>query len=119
MSLDSNAVATALRLLNKYGKQITYTHVTAGIYNPATGSATATTSAITPKVYVDVFTGDKFWSNLIVAGDRKVLAAGDSFTTVPKPGDTLTIGAVIFTVLAVKPLYSGNSVALYEIAARL
>lgn len=118
MTLDVSARASALRLIDKFGASVTYTKVTAGAYNPATGSSTPTTAASAVKAVAEVYSGNKFFDNLITAGDRKFTCPASSFTVDPKPGDTITFESVVYTIVAVKPVYGGELAAIYEIAAR-
>lgn len=118
MTLDATARPLALKLINKYGASVTYTQVTAGAYNPATSSATPTTVASTVKAVVETFAGTHFFSELIIAGDKKFTCPASSFSSEPKPGDTVTLDSIVYTVVAVKAIFSGALAAIYEIAAR-
>ena len=42
MTLDVKARATAVRLIAKFGKAVSYVSVTDGVYDPATGAVTPT-----------------------------------------------------------------------------
>ena len=118
MTLDATARPLALKLIEKFGATITYTVVTAGAYDPATSTATPTTANLTVKAVVETFSGTVFFSDLIVAGDKKLTVPASSFSAEPKPGDKVTLDAVVYTVIACKPIFSGALAAVYEIAAR-
>lgn len=118
MTLDATARPLALKLINKYGATITYTTVTAGSYNPATSTATPSEASASVKAVVETYSGVTFFSNLITAGDKKLTVPASSFAAEPKPGDKITLDSLVYTVIAVKQIFSGALAAIYEIAAR-
>ena len=53
-ALDAKARATALKLLNKFGKSVTLTIVTEGTYDPTTGEVSgSSTSTEIPKALLE------------------------------------------------------------------
>lgn len=117
-ALDLRMTALAVRLLNQYGKEVTYTREVAGAYDTETGTATPTTTTATVKVYVS----DKKMSpgnTLVQAGDVEILLAGLAVAFVPTPTDKFTIdGAVYVLVAPATAVYSGELVALWRLHAR-
>lgn len=118
-ALDTKLRATATGLLVKYGKSVTLTAVTPGAYNPATGQSTTSTSDTTAQAFIETYGKGEIFSSggLVVMGDKKLtFAAAD--VTKPEPGDTVTIDSVVWTVIFVDELWSGEQVAAYVVQVR-
>jgi hypothetical protein len=112
-ALDAKARATALKLLNKFGKSVTLTMVTEGTYNPATGElSSGSTSTEIPKALIEDFNGVDYVSGLVEKGDRKVTTPASGYTE-PKPNDQFTVGSDVYTVIAVETVWSGEQAAIY------
>jgi hypothetical protein len=79
----------------------------------AAGSTTIQTVA----ALVKDFNGIELLSGAIQAGDRKVSIAALN-TTEPQIGDTMTIDSLDYNVLAVKSIWSGEKVAIYQLQVR-
>lgn len=122
-ALDTKFRSLATELINKYGKSITLTSVTTGTYNPATGSVTNTTSAVTVKAIVEDYnyrdSGVGFTEGLIKIGDKKFTVAAIDLSVAPKPGDTITLGSSTYSVIRVIETWSGEQIASYEIQGRI
>lgn len=120
MTLDIKARATALRLIAKFGKSVAYTTVSAGTYNPATGSVVSTGSTSTVKAVIEDYKlyGEAFTAGLIRAGDRKITFAASGIAFNPKTGDKVTFDGDVYEVLDVTPTYSGEQIALYAVHGR-
>lgn len=117
-ALDAKARATALKLLNKFGKSVTLTMVTEGTYDPTTGdvSGSSTTTEI-PKALIEDFNGVDYVSGLVEKGDRKITTPASGYTE-PKPNDRFTVGSDVYTVVSVKTIWSGEQAAIYESQVR-
>jgi len=122
MSFSTKAVATALRLITKYGKKINFTVVTQTAYDPTTGAAgtTEVMTAIKGLVsdYNKMADGAAFVSGLVQEGDKKITLAGASLLVVPKPSDKVSFDTSVMTVLNVKATFAGEVAALYELHVR-
>ena len=118
---DTRARATALRMIAKYGKAITFTSITAGSYDPATGAATPTSAAVTIKAVVDDYSAGAIFQagGMILSGDKKFTIAASALTTKPKPGDTITLDSVVFALTRITETWSGEQIALYECQGRI
>lgn len=119
MTLDATARRAATKLIGQFGRSITLTTVTAGAYNPATGTAANTTSSVSVKAILEDYNGFEIANELAVAGDKKVTVSAADLASAPKPVDTLTIDGQVFTIVGVKAVSSGALNALYIIQARL
>lgn len=112
-ALDAKARATALKLLNKFGKSVTLTMVTEGTYDPTTGdvSGSSTTTEI-PKALIEDFNGVDYVSGLVEKGDRKITIPASGYTE-PNPNDRFTVGSDVYTVVSVETVWSGEQAAIY------
>jgi hypothetical protein len=118
MTLDIRARATADKLIGKFGKQVTLTRVTEGTYDPNTGELSGgSTTTQTVAALIKDFNGIEILSGAIQAGDRNVSIAALNATE-PQIGDAMTIDSLAYNVLAVKSIWSGEKVAIYELQVR-
>ena len=105
---------TASRLIAKFGRDVTLTKVTTGSYDINTGSVTNTTTTSTVKC-ADFAVKGEFDNEgtLIKSTDRYALISGGSATSI-STDDKLTIGGVIYAVIAVKLLAPSGVNVLYK-----
>lgn len=112
-ALDAKARATALKLINKFGKPVTFTQVTEGAYNPTTGDISGgSTSVAVPKAIIEDYNGTDYIAGQIEIGDRKVTTPASGYNE-PRPNDQFTIGSDLYTVVAVETIWSGEQAAIY------
>jgi hypothetical protein len=114
--------ATALRLLTKYGKSVTFTRVTQGAYDPATSTAPTTTTSTAVKALVEDYNkqtdGAAFVNGLVLEGDKKVTVAATALGFTPTPGDQVGFDGGVLTVKNVKATFAGEVAATYELHVR-
>ena len=123
MEFYSKMQATANRLLKGKGQEITLTRQTAGAYDPATGTASVTTT--TQTVYGAMFEyGDKNIDGVLIKeGDKQLLlsalnSAGTALVA-PQLNDTVTINTVVYTVVRIKPLSPAGTTVLFDCNIRV
>lgn len=110
-ALDKRFRPLALRLLNKYGKILSYVQTTEGEYDPETSSTSTTIAIIGVKgLLLRVSYGD-ITSGIAAATDSKIMIAGLSIEN-PINGDVVK-GK--YFVKHVSPFYSGEEIAYYEL----
>ena len=118
--LDKRLQPTALKLLNKYGKALTYVQTTEGVYNPETSEIDTTSITYNIKgLLSEVSVGDitrgsasSVSVNKPITGlDVKITISGLSIDN-PINGDVIN-GK--YFVKYVNPVYSGELVAYYEL----
>lgn len=100
------------------GRSITYTSVTAGAYDPATGTSTPTTSNETANAIIEDFKGLELLNGLVQAGDKKVSIAADALSATPKPTDTVTVDGAVHTIVQVNNIEAGGVVILHVLQCR-
>lgn len=105
---------TADRLIAKFGRDVTLTKVTTGAYDVNTGSVTNTTTTSTVKC-ADFAVKGTFDNEgtLIKSTDRYALISGGSATSI-STDDKLTIGGVVYAIIAVKLLAPAGVNVLYK-----
>lgn len=98
---------------------ITLTSVVAGVYDPATGSASPSTSAQDVQAVVEDYKGLALLpGSNIQAGDKKVTVAALNVTAAPKPGDSVTAGGITYAVVSVATTQPGSTAVIYELQCR-
>ena len=118
MSYDySRLIATAKRLLDKFGQDMTVNSITAQNYDPATGSTSPSQIAETkPGVIFPYKNGiTAMQESLILAGDQQVFILLGS---APKPTDKLQVGSRQYSIVNVKAIEPGGVMVLYELQVR-
>lgn len=113
-------VPKALALVNRLGKTVAFKVPASQTYNPATGVVTETGSTdvsavVTPPsaYHVRLVDGD-----MIRQGDVKVSVPASGLSFTPVPGQKVVIDSKTWHVVAVRPVYTGELIALYELQLR-
>lgn len=115
--LDAELGPIAVDLIAEYGKAITLTRITAGVYDPATSKSTDTTADETINVLVEEYKGYDFANGLAIVGDKKLTVAAVGLTA-PNLNDRVTIDSATFKILELQTIYSGELPALYVLKCR-
>ncbi|HEX5539901.1 MAG TPA: hypothetical protein VFX01_08960 [Methylophilaceae bacterium] len=127
MSFYSDIGATANRLIADKGQSVTITKITAGTYNPDTGTVENTETTYTGNgVLLDYNLQDKGVTNeggaLIQMGDKKLLLSpiDTSGTSLPafEPNDTVLVDGNTWTVVNAKVLSPAGTIVLQELQIR-
>jgi hypothetical protein len=116
--------ADAAAMLAEDGQSMTLTRRTSGAYDPATGSASITTT--TQTVYGAIFPLSAFAKQQgnVVFGDQQCLLAGETtagvaLNPVPKVDDTLTdANSVVWSIISVEPLSPAGTDVLHDLVIR-
>jgi hypothetical protein len=120
MSFDYVAMqAVSTSLLTQAGQSVTRTVVIVGAYDPATGTATTTTSSSTRQGALLSYGKDAqqyVRGNLVQIDDRKLLLDPTGSVALT---DTYTIQGQIYTVVSIKPTDPAGVPVLYELHVRL
>lgn len=120
MSFASNNIATARRLLGKYGRSITFTRETEGAYNVATGATAASSTAnYTADGYPDEYNSFEADGTNIQLRDVKVWLSTPTTSEVPAVGDTLVIDSKTLRVMNVGIINTQGVNVLYKLQCRV
>ncbi len=113
----AKTAATSLKLLTKFGQNVTRRTFTAGSYDPATGAVSNATADTTRKGVLLDFgsaqTNER--GTLIQSGDKRLLmdAQGAALMT-----DHYIIGAIEYTVVSIGEISPAGTVTLYDLHIR-
>ncbi len=124
MALQDTAPVLAIRLLAKYGADVTITQQKAGVYDPATSSNPITTKVMVvkglPEEYAESlrFLGDKLQSTGVIEGDKKITIQGKSLAFIPSAGDKATVLNITYQIMGVAAVYINNIIAVYVLHIR-
>lgn len=113
----SRMLATASKLLAKFGTSMTFTRHEAGTYDDETGTVTETTTdyVVTGVVQALGNAADATAEDLVMAKTRLVLLdAGGNLTYDPEPGDTVDFDGYTWTVRGCTPIAPGGTRLLYK-----
>jgi hypothetical protein len=116
MTFYVGLAATASRLLQDKGQQITVTRSTGGTFDPVTGSASGeSVTQFTAYGAVFDYTVNQRADSSIQAGDKRVLMESGN---APKISDTITTADGDSTCIDFKVLAPAGEVVLYELQVR-
>ena len=118
MSFYSETAAIAHEVLREFGAPVTLTRSVAGAYDTLTG----TTAAPAVTAYTGTGAAFEYAANLvngtlIMRGDQRCYLSTVGVIN-PMPGDTLTIGAVTYTVIESRPLQAALISLLFDCQIR-
>lgn len=117
----ANSLATAERLLAKFGQDITITTVTVGAYDTATQTTLTTETPYTAKGvlldYKRIDSGAMTAGNIQV-NDKKLLVSPVGLTIEPNANDRATINGELWNVINVKTVKPASITVLYELQIR-
>lgn len=116
-ALYTSLRSSANRLLSKYGRSVTLTHIVSGAYDPATSASTPTPTAATVVAVESDYTAREIDGVNVLRGDKKLVFPG-TVATPPSVGDTCTVGTIVYRVMAVQEISPGGLVLLYECQGR-
>lgn len=118
MAFDyTKSAATALRLITKFGQDVTLRNYTIGTYDPATGTNTVSTSDTTVKAAIlDFMKGQTEQSgNLVQVGDKRCLMQAG---TVPSLEDHVIVSFKDYSILSIGEVNPAGTPCLYSIHLR-
>jgi len=111
---DDQAMAT--EMIAEAGTTMTLTRETAGVYVPATGGFTTTSTTYTVKGVKLNYKSKDIDGTLVKAGDMKVLMAAG--VVEPQTTDLLTIGGVVWAIIFTQALEPAETPILYTLQVR-
>lgn len=114
-----NIASTLIGVLSDTTSTITRT--TEANYNPETGEADppVTTTYSVKTSPPEAFKTLEIDGTNVLKGDFKVIVAARDLTIEPSPQtDTLTRASVVYKIIAVEPIVSGDQVAAYQLQCR-
>ncbi len=114
----SGLSVTVLKLISRFGQDVTITRRDQGSYDPLTSSAPVTDTTSTGSGIVDQYQNDEIAGTLIQLGDIKMFIAANGISGIIA-GDMVTFGSVKYKVISVKQINPAGTTLLYECQLRL
>ena len=119
-ALDTKLRPKTVELIEKYGKSVTWTVTSGGTYVPATGSTSGATSTpytvkVTPP---EPYTSKFIDGDTIRVGDALIYLAAQDLAFTPAENQHVTVDGVVWVVVRVNAIYSGDLVCLWEAGLR-
>lgn len=116
-ALDDALRPVAQRLINQYGKQVTYTRASQDVdYDPDSGTQEQSTDDETVLAIVSGFSAFEMKQGLIENGDLKLMIY--DMDPPPTNADSFTVDGVGYSVVNVTPEYTGEQRGFFMIQAR-
>lgn len=119
MSFYAGIGSMATRLLGKYGQTVTLTRTADGTYDTTDGTLTAgAQTEYECSAAVFDYAQQEIDGTQIRQGDRRVMLQATGDVPLPRSGDTLTIGSLDYTVVAVRTTSPGGTAVVYQLQVR-
>jgi hypothetical protein len=117
MALANPLRKVASKLMAKFGGVVTINRVTAGVYNPTTGTASEVVAGTELRgVLEDVSVREV--NDLIQSGDKRLTVAAADVAAVPSTADRVLIGGVTHQVIRVTTIEQDNTAITHELILR-
>ena len=119
-ALDTSLVPTAYALLQEFGQDAVHTKKASKTYDPATLEVTEGIDVIqnvkiSPPTKYSLF---YIASGAVKQGEVVTYLSPENLDFLPEQDHTFTLNGVVYTLLKVDPIYSGNFIAIYEISLK-
>lgn len=116
MSFYDEMADIALELITEFGASISFSRVTEGVYDPASGKTIGDAEEVfSVNCVKDTFSSFERSDSSIEVGDIKLIAAATHDFAVD---DTATINGLDYKLVMVDPIKPANTVVAYELQAR-
>ena len=117
MALANPLRKVASKLMAKFGGVVTINRVTAGVYNPTTGTASEVIADTAVRgVLEDVNVREV--NDLIQSGDKRLTVAAADVAAVPSTADRVLIGGITHQVIRVTTVEQDNTAITHELILR-
>ena len=117
MALANPLRKVASKLMAKFGGVVTIRRITAGVYNPTTGTASEVIADTAVRgVLEDINVREV--NDLIQSGDKRLTVAAADVAAVPSTADRVLIGGVTHQVIRVTTIEQDNTAITHELILR-
>ena len=120
-ALDRKFVPKVLSMIEKYGKTVEIKIYTDAVYAPTTGETTLGAYTRYVKKIIPPYPYEQKYvdGDIIKQGDLQTGIAGSGLGFTPEPGLTkITIDSLIWSIVNMQPIYSGEQIALFLLQLR-
>lgn len=105
---------SAGRMIAKFGTQYTFTRVTKGTYDPATGTTTDTSSTFTAYACLFDYSDADRADGSVLQGDRRMLAESGTYEV----GDTVVVGSETYRIISISDIGPSGTVVASNLQVR-
>lgn len=117
MSLSSSLRKTASKLMLKFGGEVTFRRVAAGIYNPTSGTSLPVTTTTTVRGVLDNVSENEV-NDLIKGTDKRLTIAAADLAFEPAVSDQVTVSSRVMQIVQVNKIEQDNTAIVFEIILR-
>jgi hypothetical protein len=118
LALSGPLRKVASKVIAKFGGEITIRRITAGIYNPTTGTASEVIADTELRgVLEDVNVREV--NDLIQSGDKRLTVAAADVAAVPSTADRVLIGGITHQIIRVTTVEQDNEPITHELILRV
>lgn len=117
MALASSLQSVASKLVNKFGGAITYRRIVTGSYNASTGTVVENSTDTAIKGVLDQVSKREV-SDLVQAGDKKLIVAAADLSNAPTIADKVIISSRVLQIIRVDTIEQDNQPITYELILR-
>jgi hypothetical protein len=117
MALATSLRKTASKLMAKFGGEVTFRRVTAGAYNPTTGTSAPSTATTTVRGVLDNVS-ERDVNDLIKGTDKRLTLAAADLSFEPAVSDQVTIASRVMQIVQVNKIEQDNTAIVFEIILR-
>lgn len=119
MSFYGEMAGTAREMIREFGKPVSITLVTPGVYDPSTSTKSPDAEEVTVTKGVQTsFSNRDVDGTSILATDVRLLVAATSLSRKPRPGDRVIIAGETFGVVNSTAVEPGPVALLYAVQLR-
>lgn len=115
MTFYDDMAATALELLAEFGAPQTIQRVTTGAYDPATGSASVSTSNLITTGLARSYKAHMIDGTRIKAGDKEMVLSNEQAPQLP---DKILVGAEPWSIVNIDEISPAGTVIAYRVQIR-
>lgn len=120
MTFASSLLATAKRLIETYGENISFSRVTEGAFVPSTGSVgSGTTTSFSAYGAPMNYRSTEVNNDTIMDNDLQVWVEVNASGSIPAVGDVATISTIAYRVLDVQKYVAQGSTIVYKLQVRI
>lgn len=116
MALSDDLTATALRLINEFGSDVTLVKPSSSSYDVATGKTVTVAGTETIiKANIGTYESEEV-KGLVIAGDIKIMISSKDITI--GKDDTIKFQGDTFQIINLMPLYLQNAIVVFNLQVR-
>lgn len=112
MALASSLQKVAKKVIGKFGGAVTLQFVTTAAYDPATGTASESTTTATVKGVLEDVNAREV-NGLIRGDDKKLTIAASSINSTPSVDDKIVISGTTHQIIQVETIEQDNTAIVY------